>query len=107
MRKYIDRLIRMDSLIRRKATGSPTEFAAKMNMSRSALMRNLAEIRKLDAPIEYDNGRQTYYYSEEVKFNFGFKKLDGSSMEKQVGGSFFRVFFRVSKYETDMFNIYN
>ncbi|MEQ9403260.1 MAG: hypothetical protein RIM99_06745 [Cyclobacteriaceae bacterium] len=104
--KYLNRLERMDALIRRKSTGAPEQFAEKMNMSRSALMRNLAELKKLEAPIEYDSYRQTYYYSEEVELNFGFKKISATKMGKMVGGDFSRKNLAVPKYETNIVNIY-
>lgn len=107
MIKYIVRLQHMHHLIRRKATGPPEEFAEKMNMSRSALMRNLAELRKLDAPVEYDSYRQTYYYSEEVELNFGFKKISTTEMESTIGGGFFKKRFSVPKYEIRTPHIYN
>lgn len=87
--KYINRLKRMDSLIRKKATGNPEEFAEKMQMNRSSLMRHLAELRQLNAPIYFDNIRQTYYYEQEVKFEIGFKKLSDDSMVNQNGGTKF------------------
>ncbi len=86
--KYIHRFERMHSLIRRKSTGSPEEFAQKMNISRSALMRHLSEIRKLNAPVAYDDFRQSYYYTREVEMNFGFRKLEASKMEKQAEENF-------------------
>jgi biotin operon repressor len=50
--KYIDRLKRMDDLIRRKATGSPEEFSQKLNISRSQLLQDLKELKELGAPID-------------------------------------------------------
>lgn len=99
--KYLGRLSRMNDLIRRKATGTPEEFACKMSMSRSALMRDLSELRNLNAPIKFDHDRQTYYYDEEGTFEFGFKRLSEVQMQEEVGGSYISVrLFQVSKYET-------
>ena len=70
--KYLERLKRMDALIRRNATGSPENFADRMNLCRSALMKNLCEMKKMGAPISYCKQRQTYYYKEEKELFIGF-----------------------------------
>lgn len=49
----------MDELIRRKATD---EFAKKVGLSRSALMKYIKLLKELNALLEYDYNRQCYYY---------------------------------------------
>ncbi len=61
--KFTSRLERMDQLISRAATGTPAEFAAKLNLKRSVLMDNLKEIKEMGAPIAYCKYRRTYYYT--------------------------------------------
>jgi hypothetical protein len=72
--KYIKRLKRMDDLIRRKATGTPEEFAHKLGISRSQLLYHLKELRELDAPIEYSSIHQSYCYIDECSLNLTFKR---------------------------------
>lgn len=62
--KYIARLQRMDLLIALKATGSPEEFASKMNLSRSTLFETLQEMKGMGVDIRYSNIRETYYYGD-------------------------------------------
>ncbi len=62
--KYIARLQRMDLLIALKATGSPEEFANKMNLSRSTLFETLQEMKLMGVDIRYSNIRETYYYGD-------------------------------------------
>lgn len=62
--KYIARLQRMDSLIARRATGSPEEFACKMSLSRSMLFETLQEMKEMGVDIRYSNIRETYYYAD-------------------------------------------
>ena len=62
--KYIARLQRMDSLIAMKATGSPEEFAYKMNLSRSTLFETLQEMKGMGVDIRYSNTRESYYYGD-------------------------------------------
>lgn len=63
----------MDDLINRRATGSPARFAYKLRISKSMLMINLAELKKLGAIIRYDRIRQTYYYDQGCCLKFGFE----------------------------------
>src|SRR5689334_13566429 len=78
--KYIDRLKKMDDLIRRKGTGTSIEFAEKLNISRSVLMENLSEIRSLGAQIKYCMYAQSYYYENE------FQLIIGPRKENQIRG---------------------
>jgi predicted DNA-binding transcriptional regulator YafY len=64
----------MDRLIRSKATGSPDEFAVKLDISKRALFDNLNILKDLGAPIAYSKSRNSYYYNEEGGFQFSFKK---------------------------------
>jgi predicted DNA-binding transcriptional regulator YafY len=61
---YWKELFRMNNLIDRKSTGNPDRFVQKMEISRSVLYRRIDDLKALNAPIEYDNSRQTYFYSE-------------------------------------------
>ncbi|MBK7652717.1 MAG: HTH domain-containing protein [Flammeovirgaceae bacterium] len=89
--KYIERLDRMNDLIRRKATGNPDEFAKKLQVSRSQLMQDLKELRDLGAPIEFCNASQSYWYTRECKVVLDF----GSS--KIYGGIWFTQFYYNNK----------
>lgn len=72
--KYIERAKRMDDLIRRRATGTPDEFAQKLGICKSMLMNNLAEIKEMGAPIKYDFVCKTYFYSKNGRLKFEFEK---------------------------------
>lgn len=60
--KTIERVRQIDSLIRRKATGNPGEFARKLGISRSMLMLNIQEFRDMGIKIEYDQNINSYKY---------------------------------------------
>jgi biotin operon repressor len=70
--KYIDRLKRMDDLIRRKATGCTNEFAEKLNISRSQLLQDLKELRELGAPIEFCPISKSYLYTKNCTLSLDF-----------------------------------
>jgi len=73
--KYINRLKRMDQLIRLKSTGNPIEFARKMKVSERNLFVYLADLRKLGAPLTWSSIRNSYVYETPGKLEIGFLTL--------------------------------
>lgn len=84
--KYIDRLKRMDDLIRRKGTGTPNEFAEKLGISKSMLMINLSELKEMGALLTYDTINQTYVYLNGCRLRLEFElpkdELNGIDRKK-------------------------
>lgn len=65
-----------------------------MGLSRSMLMNYLSEMKKMGAPIAYDGFKETYFYTNEVKFDPFFRReLDKDEMAKINAGIFFEIFF--------------
>lgn len=79
--KYVERLKRMDDLIRRKATGSSQEFASKLGVSQSQLFQDLKEMRELGAPVSFCNSRRSYVYETDGRLLLSF-----SSEASQIKG---------------------
>ena len=72
--KMIDKLLRIDQLIRMKATGQPHELARKLRISPSTLYEYMDILKKvLSAPVRYCHLRRSYVYDEDGKLHFGFK----------------------------------
>lgn len=94
--KYIERLKRMDDLIRRKATGTPDEFAARLGLGKSVLMDELRELKELGAEITYCRQSNSYYYEQEFILKIG--TLDSGSQNKLLGGQNYFVEFRPFRY---------
>ena len=68
----LTKIERMCSLIRMNATGTPVEFASKMGMSSRTLYNYINFMKtKLNAPIEYCNTKQSYYYKTKGQVNLG------------------------------------
>lgn len=67
----INRLKRLDSLIRMERTGTAEEFAKKIGISRSMLMENLREMRELGAMINYCAYRRSYFYANNFDLVIG------------------------------------
>jgi len=106
--KYIERLKRMDDLIRRKATGTPYEFAARLGIGKSVLMDELRELKELGAEITYCRDSQSYYYEREFILKIG--NLDRSNQQELRGGrNYFEEFipFRYYRNGYDYFSLVN
>ena len=61
--------LRLHDLIKRKATGDPQTFADRMGFSRATLFRHLDGLRSLDADIDYDKERMSYFYKKQPDFS--------------------------------------
>ncbi|SDD54196.1 hypothetical protein [Niabella drilacis] len=72
----LKRLIFVDCLIRKKATGTPEKFAEKNRLSRSHLMNIIKDMKDLGYPIKYSRNFQTYYYDDDEKIpEISFSKI--------------------------------
>lgn len=67
-------LERLDFLIRKKSTGTPTELARRLEMSERNLYYILGTMKMRGAPIAYCKKRKSYYYHQEGQFLIGFVK---------------------------------
>ena len=91
--KYLERIERIDQLIRLKATGSPTEFAKKLGISESSIYEYLKYLKDKGVPIEFDKEINTYCYSNQTKSIFKYIFLDKEQMEEIKGGE--NIFFKI------------
>jgi hypothetical protein len=80
---------RVDQLIRLRATGSPTELANRLNISKRSVHNLLEDMRNMGASIYYCHRQRSYCYELEMQFVFGFQ--DGKG--KQIFGGMKATFF--------------
>jgi len=73
-KQYLSRIQNIDYLIRKKATGSPRQFARKLSISQSTLFKYLGDMKNLGAPIIFCYDRSTYLYEREGFFDFKFQE---------------------------------
>jgi biotin operon repressor len=78
----IEKLERLDQLIRLNATGTPNELAKKLNISRSSVFRLINEMRELGCPIAYYKLLRTYAYEKSGKLVIKF--LDQGMVNKTL-----------------------
>ena len=84
MKSLLHRLIRLDHLIALKSTGRPTNCAGKIGISERSLYDYLRVLRDMGAPIKFSRERQSYYYTEEGRFNICFREMHGGIETKQA-----------------------
>lgn len=57
----------------RGETGSPNQFAKKLQISRSTIMEYIDILKDMGAPVAYDKFRNSYYYLYRCKLKIGFE----------------------------------
>lgn len=84
----IDRLLRLDSLISKGFTGTPTKLATKLNLSVRQVYRIIKELQELGAPVYYNYARESYLYEYKGRLLMKFQefKLDDFEQTKIRGG---------------------
>ena len=71
----LQKVARMDNLIRHASTGSPEQFAKRLGMSRSTLFETIMYLKEeMNAPIIYDSSRPSYVYAYPPKFYLSFER---------------------------------
>lgn len=65
LRRYLQRIQHIHSLIARRGTGTQKELAKRIGLSVSSLNEYLSEMKELGFPIRYDARCKTYYYETE------------------------------------------
>ena len=67
-----ERLLYLDELIDRAATGDPEQLAARLDLPPSTLKRYLGQLRKFGASIGYCRRLRTYYYCDDRRLFWGY-----------------------------------
>ena len=83
--EQINRIERLDQLIRMKATGTPKQIAKRLNVSRSTLYNLLGFMKNQGVEIYYCSTYQSFCYKQEVYFCFGFT-IEKVQLRRVKGG---------------------
>jgi hypothetical protein len=85
MKIDVNQYNRIDNLIRLKSTGPPEHLANQLGISKRQILKILKHMKEhFHAPIKYNSFRQTYFYTEEGFFVFGFQKCKKEDMVQAV-----------------------
>tara|TARA_R110001583_G_scaffold106378_2_gene254670 strand:+ start:1915 stop:2232 length:318 start_codon:yes stop_codon:yes gene_type:complete len=89
--KQLVRLRKAHQLIQQECTGTPSEFANKLNISERQLYNITDYLKEIDAPIEYRRKTQTYYYttSFDLLVNVSVQVLIADEVRNIYAGSTF------------------
>ena len=60
----LERTRRLDTLIRKRATGSPSALARRFEVSEATVYRWLQELKEFGLPVKYCRRRKTYLYEK-------------------------------------------
>ena len=76
--KFIERIERLHTLIKRGGTGTPRELASRLQMSESTVYEYIKTLKALGAPLIYDNYRQSYVYQKScsLQLKYSLEALD-------------------------------
>ncbi len=89
--EYLDRISRIHRMLKNHSTGTPTELAFRLGVSRTSLYEMLDEMRSRGAPIIYSKASRTFYYSEpfDISVTCTFRSLSETEKSEVTGGSLF------------------
>ncbi|WP_457617979.1 HTH domain-containing protein [Lutibacter sp.] len=66
--KQLERLQKIDHLLKNECTGTPENFAKKLGVSRSHLYRLIEILKDYGAEISYNRKQQCFYYKKPFIF---------------------------------------
>jgi len=92
----IERLQRIDSLIRLKATGSPRQLAERLEISESTLYEDLNDLKTMGAEIVYCRYYMSYKYISPVKLIFKMQTIE----QKEITGG--HLLFGLRKFRSTL-----
>jgi len=78
----IERIERLDNLIKLENTGNPKKLAKYLNISERQVYRLIDLMKNLGAEIVFCNFKQSYKYTKPIKFQFGFVKQETTEVQK-------------------------
>ena len=88
--EYLDRISRMHKLISFQHTGTPSEFASQLGVSRTTLYEMIDELKSRGAPISYSKSLCTFFYTEpfEINVRCSMRPLTRFEEKQFSGGNF-------------------
>jgi predicted DNA-binding transcriptional regulator YafY len=72
--KFINRLKKIDQLIKLKATGSPKQLAEKLEITERQVYNYLDNLKELGADIKFDKLKNSYTYTSDIELVIAYKK---------------------------------
>ncbi|MDR2011398.1 MAG: helix-turn-helix domain-containing protein [Bacteroidales bacterium] len=102
MRSFIDNkniIEKMDNLIRFKSTGTPEDFAKKLNISERKLYRLIKKLKEFGCPIVYNNYKKCYEYEYDGNIIIKFSPKNNEHIDlNKINGGFFNNFLLTDSF---------
>jgi hypothetical protein len=92
--EQLERLKRINELIKTKSTGTPEILCAKLGISRRQLFKDLEMFKDMGAEIVYSKIRETYFYpnGHEMEISYSFRIIPKKEIQNINGGFFFKKY---------------
>ena len=90
----LDRIKKMNNLIKNKRTGNPQEFAKQLGICQSQLFNLIDDLKIMGAPISYSRKSQSYYYNTdfEIDLHYSINFIHNNHLKKIFGGNQKNIF---------------
>ncbi len=87
--EQLERLTRINRMIKEEKTGTPEEFACCLHIGRRRLFEYLDELRTMGVKIGYSKQRGTYYFPNgyEIELRYSLKIISKESAKEIFGGN--------------------
>ncbi len=84
----LQRVQKINRMIKSANTGSPKEFADELGISESHFHRYIEELQEMGIPILYSRSRKTYYYENntELLLSYSLKIISEQGAKEIIGG---------------------
>jgi hypothetical protein len=83
----LERIKKMNRLIKSGHSGAPTEFALTMGISQSHLFRSLNELQQYGLDIQYSRSMKTYFYGNDKELAIDYSvKIISNGESKDING---------------------
>lgn len=85
----LERLTRINRLVREEKTGTPEEFASCLHIGKRRLFDLLDELRTMGVQIDYSKQRRTYFFlnGHEMELKYSLKIISKETEKEIFGGN--------------------
>jgi predicted DNA-binding transcriptional regulator YafY len=89
--RYINKMMRINTLVKLRATGSPRELANKLGISERSVYEYISNMKELGAPIAFSYSHNSYIYCQEGDLVIGFShEILNEEEVKIISGGYVR-----------------
>lgn len=92
--QQLERLQRINEMIKARSTGTPEILCNKLNISRRQLFKDLEIFKDMGAKIAYSKIRETYFYpnGHELEISYSFRLIPKKEIQNINGGFFLKKY---------------